>query len=380
MRLTDISVRALKAPDKGQVTHYDDTLPGFGVRVSQGGSKTFIVVYGPTRRRMTIGRFPVVSLSDARTEAKRVVAEATLGKHRPKSVSFDTARDEFLENSKRKNRHSTYRNYVRLLRHFAFGKTKLVDIAKQDVKRKLDRLADRPAEHQHALVAIKGFFRFAVRDGYLDRNPAEGLRTHQRSTARDRVLSPPELKAVLGASESAAYPFGPIVELLILTGQRRGEIAALEWEWVDRTNRTITLPASLTKNKREHMFPYGDMVEAVLERLPRIDASPYLFPASKHRWKDKDPTIFDSWSKSKAALDKVLPDLEPWTLHDLRRTFATTLASLGVPQIVVEKLLNHVSGGTQSPIAQVYNRHSYLEEMREAISAYEAYLADLLKR
>ncbi|MBO6726120.1 MAG: tyrosine-type recombinase/integrase [Rhizobiaceae bacterium] len=379
MRLTEISIRALKSPEKGQVTHYDDSLPGFGVRVSQGGSKTFIVVYGPTRRRMTIGRFPLVSLSDARTEARRVMAEATLGKHRPKSVTFDSAKDEFLENSKRQNRHSTYRNYVRLLRHFAFGKTKLGDIAKQDVKRKLDRLIDRPAEHQHALVAIKGFFRFAVREGYLDYNPAEGLRAHQRSTARDRVLSPVELKAVLAASQGAAHPFGPIVELLALTGQRRGEIAALEWDWVDRTNRTITLPASLTKNKREHVFPYGDIIQAVLECLPRIDDSPYLFPASKHRWKDKEPTIFDSWSKSKALFDKLLPDLEPWTLHDLRRTFATTMASLSVPQIVVEKLLNHVSGGTQSPIAQVYNRHSYLEEMREAIKTYEVYLADLLK-
>ena len=379
MRLTDISVRALRPPEKGQVTYADDTLPGFGVRVSQGGTKTFVVVHGPTRQRTTIGRFPIISLGEARAEAKRLLAEATLGKRRPKTVTFDQAKDEFLTASKRKNRPSTYRNYVRLIGHFAFGKMKLGDIGKQEIKRRLDRLIDRPAEHRHALVAIKGLFRFAVREGYLDHSPVEGFRPQQPSVSRDRVLSGPELKMIMVASRSFPYPFGAITELLIFTGQRRGEIAALEWKWIDEKERTITLPASLTKNKRDHVFPYGDMTQDVLVRLPRIDDSPFLFPASRHRWKDKEPTIFDSWSKAKREFGTLVPDLKGWTLHDLRRTFSTTMASLGVPQIVVEKLLNHVSGGTQSPIAQVYNRHSYLEEMRAAIRTYEDYLQKLLK-
>ena len=150
MRLTDASIRAIKAPEKGQITYPDDTLPGFGVRVSQGGTKTFVVVHGPTRQRTTIGRFPVIGLSDARAEAKRLLAEATLGKHRPKTVTFETAKDEFLLASKRKHRPTTHRDYTRLLARFPFGKTKLGAIGRQDVKRKLDRFLDTPSEHRPA--------------------------------------------------------------------------------------------------------------------------------------------------------------------------------------------------------------------------------------
>ncbi|MBO6540292.1 MAG: site-specific integrase [Rhizobiaceae bacterium] len=379
MRLTDLSIRALTSPDKGQVTHYDDTLPGFGVRVSQGGTKTFIVVYGPTRRRMTIGRFPVVNLAEARSEAKRILAEATLGKHRPKSTTYEEAKRRYLAYCDQKNRPGTVSEYRRLLAHFAFGKTPLADIAKGDIRRKLDKLSDRPSEHDHAFTAAKVFFAWAVREDYLSHNPCEGLRPLRGITSRDRALNEAELISVMRAARSYAYPYGPIIELLILTGQRRGEIAALRWAWIDEDNRTITLPASLTKNKREHVFPYGSLMAGVLERLPRIDDSPYLFPASRERVRGQATTTFNGWSKARREFDRVMPDIAHWTLHDLRRSFATTMASLGVPQIVVEKLLNHVSGGTQSPIAQVYNRHSYLQEMREAIKTYEVYLADLLK-
>ncbi len=380
MRLTDISIRALKAPTKGQVTYSDDGLPGFGVRVSQGGTKTFIVVSGPTRQRTTIGRYPVLGLADARKEAKRILAETTLGKHRPRTIGFDDAKKSYLDHCERKNRPGTVAEYRRLLGHFAFGATKLGDIAKRDVKRKLDKLSNRPSEHDHALTAIKVFFAWTVRADYLANSPCEGLRSIQGVSSRERALDAAELRTVLLASRGTPYPFGPIVELLLLTGQRRGEIAALRWEWIDRIERRITLPATLTKNKREHVFPYGDLVEAVLDRLPRVDDSLFLFPAARGHVKGKATTTFNGWSKAKREFDRLLPDLKPWTLHDLRRTLSTTMASLGVPQIVVEKLLNHVSGGSQSPIAQVYNRHSYLNEMRDAIHTYEGHLADLLKR
>ncbi len=380
MRLTDISIRALNPPERGQVTHYDDTLSGFGVRVSQGGTKTFIVVYGPTRRRMTIGRFPAVGLADARAEAKRILAEATLGKHRPKTVTFDKAKDEFLEHVQHKNRPRTYEDYKRLLKRFAFGATRLHDITKADIKRKLGKMDATPAEQFHALVVAKILFRWCVRQDYLDHSPAEGLQPKQPLRSRDRALTPEELRVVMKQSLVEPFPWGPIISLLILLGQRRGEVGMLRWEWIDSDARTVTLPASTTKNGREHTFPYGDLAARVFERIPRMDDSPYLFPATKLRRKGQPATVFGGWAKHKAAFDAKLEGVAPYRLHDLRRTFATTMASLGVPQIVVEKLLNHVSGGTQSPIAQVYNRHSYLEEMREAIKTYEDYLADFLKK
>lgn len=374
MRLTDITLRSLPLPEKGQKTYPDDILPGFGVRVSQGGTKTFVVMHGPTRERITIGRYPVLSLADARAEAKRVLAEKTLGKNRPKSVTYDVARDEFLR-EKSDKRPNTIRDYTRLLRRFSFGRTRLADIGRQDVKKKLDKITA-PSERKHALVAIKTFFRWSVASEYLEHSPCEGIKAPQANGSRKRVLTTTELAEVLQVARSCPYPFGPIVQLLVLTGQRRNEIAHLEWEWIDRTGRTITLPASLTKNKREHTFPFGDMVEAVFEALPLQGR--HLFPAAREHVRGKPTTVFNGWGKAKQSFDAKLDDVKPYTLHDLRRSMSTVMAQLNIPQLVVEKLLNHISGGEQSPIAQVYNRHTYLSEMRDAVQAYENHLKSIL--
>jgi integrase len=160
--------------------------------------------------------------------------------------------------------------------------------------------------------------------------------------------------------------------LLLYTGQRRGEIAHLEWDWI--AENTITLPSTITKNKRTHTFPYGQAVGDLLESIPRLKDCPYVFPAAKQV--SSRTTVFNGWSRAKTALDAEC-GVTDWTLHDLRRTLSSGMASLGVPQVVVEKLLNHVSGGTQSPIAQVYNRHAYMDEMREAVLKWETHLANL---
>ena len=165
----------------------------------------------------------------------------------------------------------------------------------------------------------------------------------------------------------ASDDFGGIVKPLILTGQRRGETAALQSSWIKAD--TITLPKEITKNGREHTFPIGTMAASI---LAEHSTSGSLFLA---RWKQ---TNFSGWSKSKAALDK-LSGVSGWTLHDLRRTFATNLAALGTPIHVTERLLNHVSG-TQSGIVAVYQRHSYMPEMRKAVEAWERHLRALVER
>jgi len=177
------------------------------------------------------------------------------------------------------------------------------------------------------------------------------------------------LTVVLRQARSEELTFHSIVQLLIYTGQRRNEIASLRAEWIDFENRTITLPPLITKNKRQHTFPFGKMAEAVLKKGAKTGL---LFPA---RGKDGP---FNGWSKVKPAFERNC-EIEPWVLHDLRRTFATNLAALGVPIHVTEKLLNHVSGTTGGIVA-VYQRHAYLDEMRLAIDAWEKHLAFLMKR
>ena len=143
----------------------------------------------------------------------------------------------------------------------------------------------------------------------------------------------------------------------------------MRWDWIDKLEKTVTLPAELTKNGRTHSLPFGRLATEILEQVP--ETSDYLFPARS----GKGP-VFNGWGKSFERFCSTLVDVEPFTLHDLRRTFATAHAKLGTPIHVTERLLNHVSG-TISGVAAIYNRHDYMNEMRSAQHAYEEYIASL---
>ena len=239
MRLTDISVRALNPPEKGQRTYFDDSFPNFGCRVSQGGTKSFVVQYGPNRNLITLGRYPVLSLKQARKIAHERLAEITLGRHRPKSIAWDDAVTEYLDDCKQQNRPRTVAGYRRLLdRHFPFGRMRLADITYDDLNRKIARLADTPGEQNHALVAVKIFFGWAIRPPrrYVHQDPCQGMVRSPRP-ARERVLTDPELAAVFATALDGDDAFSPIVALLILSGQRRTEIGSLQRSSIDAQNR-----------------------------------------------------------------------------------------------------------------------------------------------
>ena len=370
-QLTDRTLKALVAPNSGQQTYWDSGLSGFGVRVSQGGAKSFIVVYGPNRTRKTIGRYPTVSLKQARDKAKELKAAFVLGLDRKKSITWAEARDLFLEDCEHRLRPATVRYYrSRLNTHFRFGKQQLNDITRQNFQDKIRSGPRSRGEQHHALVAARTLLNWAVREEYLEANPLAGMRWFKPPKGRERVLTEVELREVMLKAEQAMYPFGTIVTLLLLTGMRRSEVAALRWDWFDTKEQIVTLPAALTKNNRTHALPYGDQVAEALSRVPEMGE--YLFPSHG----GKGP-VFNGWGKSFDRFAETLEDVGSFTLHDLRRTFATTHAKLGTPIHVTEKLLNHVSG-TISGVAAVYNRHSYIDEMRAAMSEYDDYLAKLV--
>lgn len=365
MRLTDMSIKALKAPATGAVIYPDAVVPGFGVRVSQAGTKSFVLTHGIRRQRETIGRVGVVGLQDARGEAKRRLAEYTLGKHRPRSTGWSAALEEYLAEIALKRKVRTHEDYKRILeKHFKFGETKLSDLTSHDLTGKLDKLKKTPAEHQHAFVVLRAFVRWAHQRHYLDGNPMERMKAPHRYQPRERVLTTSELGKVWNAAGMDTY--GRIVKLLILTGQRVGEIKSLTRKMM--TADTVTLPSALTKNSREHTFPIGPMSLAL---LPGHEG--YLFPARGTR----ATKPFNGFSKSKTALDE-RSGVEAWTLHDLRRTFASGLASLGVTLPVIEKLLNHVSGSFGG-IVGVYQKYDFMPEMRAAVVKWERHLSHLTK-
>ncbi|MCP4201938.1 MAG: tyrosine-type recombinase/integrase, partial [bacterium] len=211
-------------------------------------------------------------------------------------------------------------------RHFGFSRVHLADITTDEINRRIARLKDTPSEQNHAFVAVRVFLRWCVRNHYLDRSPLEAQQLPARTRSRERVLTAHELGAVYRRALAYPFPYGGIVTLLILTGQRRGEIGALQWSWIKEG--TITLPGSITKNKQTHTFPLGSFAKSIVETIP--EAGPYLFPAARSHIRGKRTTHFNGWAKAKPLFNKGL-EIEPFTLHDLRRTFSSHLAALGVP-------------------------------------------------
>lgn len=362
--LSDATLRALSVPEKGQVDVWDESLAGFGVRVSQGGSKTFILKLSNSRK--TIGRYPILSLAEARAEAKRLLAERTLGKLRPQQLSYKKAVELFLEEKRNGRRERTADDYEYYLDRFFQFEGQVANVSHAALLARLDKIK-KPSLYNHALAAARGFFNWCHKRRYITENPVVGIGT-RRTVSRERILSDDELRKIWNACGANSLPasFPHIVRLLMLTGQRRGEVAALKGSYY--TADTCTLPAALAKNGREHTFPLGTMASKLLKTL-KVDG--FLFPARGHT-----DHAFNGWSKAKAALDKA-SGVGDWTLHDLRRTFATNLAKLGVAIHVVEKLLNHVSGTTGGLVA-VYQRHQYWTEQVDAIAKWEAHLQRIL--
>lgn len=361
MRLTDITIRSLKAPEKGVVYFADDLLTGFGVRVSQAGTKSYVLTHGARRTRETIGRVGIIALSEARAEAKLRLAQYTLGKDKPKAISWNAAKDEYLTERRPELSAHTNRAYAYYLnRIFRYGTTKLTDITPHDLSDSLAKLNHTPVCQRYAFGTIRAFMRWAHRKHYLDRNPMERMQSPHPYVARERVLTDAELARVWNAASDDT--FGKIVKLLILTGQRRGEIARLKGNMI--STDTITLPAALCKNRRPHTFPLGGLARTFLDL--DLAGDEYFF---KGRGKE---TPFDGWSKCKPKLEE-RAKVEDWTLHDLRRTFASGLAALGVSIPAIERLLNHISGSFGG-IVGVYQRYDYMPEMREAIQRWEHHI------
>lgn len=282
------------------------------------------------------------------------------------SMHFAEARRRFLADSKIRNKERTYTDYRRLLnRHFSFMKD-IPDLSRRDVMSVIEGLAQTPSEQQHAFVAIRVMMNWCVKGGLIHTSPVPPLSF--TTPARSHILSDVDLAAVWERAGDIGYPYGSIMQLLILTGQRRGEIAALRRSWIE--DDMAVFPAGFTKNKREHRLPLSPMAQKVLRGLP--DTGDLFFPA-----RGTEGRAFNGWGKSKQRFDKTL-EVAPYTLHDLRRTFSSNMARLGTPIHVTEKLLNHISG-TVSGVAAVYNRYSYLDEMRLAVTCHDHYLAKLIE-
>jgi integrase len=380
--LTDVGIRNLSAPKCGQIDYWDTSFKqgSFACRASQGGAKSFIVKH--RNRRITIGTYPTISLSEARTEAKRILAELILGKSRPPAITYLQAVELFLADKAKSRRASTVASYKRLLALFSYG-GRLAELTHPELERRIKRFTA-PSEYNHVLVVLRLFCNWAIKRQYIEHNPTIGLSQHARRR-RTRVLTDAELKLIWRACEvkdlsyqwdrSNLQPlpsrYAHIVRLLVLTGQRRGEIAALRPCYYSHNEQTICLPQHITKNGREHTFPVGKLLDSSLQPLIAAVSSraDLLFPSRGKQ------TPFNGWGKAKETLDD-MSGVREWTLHDIRRTFRTNLGRLGVAPHIAERLVNHIS--SRGDMEEVYDRWTYMPEMRQAIEKWEAHLTAIL--
>lgn len=213
-------------------------------------------------------------------------------------------------------------------------------------------------------------FNWAADRGHLVASPLAGMRRPELGyVARERVLSMDELRRVWDAAGALGYPFGSMYRLLILTGQRRSEIAELERAWVDEEQRVVEIPASRYKTKRPHVFPLSAPAWALVEALPKWNGGECIFTTTG------GARPVSGFSTAKELLDEKvddqgrkrgLPEMPDWTVHDIRRSVATHMARLGIPQEHIERVLGHVVQG----VAGTYNRYSYLDEKKAALEIW----------
>lgn len=383
--LTVAAVERLKPPKQGQVDHFDRGFPGLALRIGYGGTKTWIFFYrlhSGKLRRLTLGRFPAMQLSDAREawrDARKSVGmgQNPAGKKPTHADSFEALTDQWLRRDQIHNR--SYAEVKRVLDRDVkpvWEGRMIATIGRRDALDLIDGIADRGAVtlarrvHAH----LHRLFKWSVGRGIIEANVMADLPKPGKVVTRDRVLSDGELVLIWRAAVNIEWPFGPLIRLLILTGARKMEIAALRWSEIG--GDTIRLEGERTKNAEPHTIPLSRQAMTIIDGLPRMAGSEFVFTTT-------GTTCISGFSKAKTLVDAGAAKLNRgdrlpgWRLHDLRRTAATGLQRLGVGLQVVETILGHVSG-SRAGIVGVYQRHKFDDEKRAALETWARHIEALV--
>src|SRR3979411_2716329 len=384
VKLTKTVIDALPTPSN-DIVYWDTGCPGFGVKVTPKGRKVFVVLYrtagaGSRLRKYTIGPYGRVTLNQARVTAQKgfaakldgrdLAAEKKDSRRRMVGDRVDDLLEAFIAQHISQNRSAP--EISRMLRRevgSAWGSRSIHEISKRDVIDVVSAIEHRgaPVAANKSLKAIKTFFRWCVGRAVLDRSPADGVPLPAKQLTRDRVLSDGELVRVILAARQIGGPYGDIVEVLALTGQRRKEVARCTWDEIDRTTRTWKLPSNRTKNAKSQEVHLTHPVIAVLNRTN--ERGKFVFSRS-------GDCSFQDFSSAKREIDE-LSGVTGWRLHDLRRTCVSGMARLGIAPHVADKILNHQTR-TISGVAAVYQRHDFLAERREALEMWGAHVSRIL--
>ncbi len=397
MKLTATTVRTAELPEhKAEAIFFDDDIPGFGLRLREGGSRSFVFQYkiGAKHRRMALGKATALNLAEIRKLALQHYASVRRGEDpaankadavRQVSEIFESYLEQYLGALRQRLRPRSFKEIARHLTKHAkpLHQMQLAKITRRDVAALHVAITNGAGARTGNLVrsSVSAFFTWAMQRGLTESNPVVGTEKNEEKS-RERVLTPAELHLIWNALDDT--PHGACIKLLALTGQRLNEIGSLRWSEIH--DDEIILPSERTKNGRDHVVPLSEAAAEIIAQQPK-GADDLIF-GNRERG-------FTNWSNCKIRLDqriaaandgKLIPH---WTPHDLRRTFATyaggglpehqlkklpvqdreAASGLGIQPHVVEAVLNHVSGA-RGGVAGVYNRSTYAREKKAALDLW----------
>lgn len=387
-RLTDAALRQMAPDPDRRIERPDPGIPGLYVVVQPTGAKSFALRYRfeGRSRKLTLGRYPRVSLAEARKQALEALDAIARG-HDPCAARQaekrpDTSKDRdrvtdvvaaYLRHKSRSLKSAgSVRRYLEVEVVPALGRRRIQEVKKREIAEMLDAIVDRgsPITANRVFAHVRALFNWARERGIIETSPLQGMRAPARERSRDRILSNEEIGVFWQATAELGEPFGPLYRLLLLTGQRLREVAEMRWSEVD--GDVWTLPGARTKNGDPHAIPLSTLARETLEAVRRIDGEAgYVFTTT-------GAAAVSGFTKAKRRLDRAMGRIaqarglaQPaaFVIHDLRRTATSGMAELGVPPHVCEAVLNHASGQV-SGVAAVYNRYAYGPEKRAALEQW----------
>jgi integrase len=374
-------------PNGRRTDYFDDSLPGFSLRVSENGVKSWCVSYRFAGKwtRHTFGTFPVLKLADARQRAKDALHDvadginpATRKRAERDAETFEYLAQQYMERHAKAQKRS-WPEDQRIIDHDLlphFGTMHASKITRQDVNALLERKAGTaPVQANRVRALLNKIWNWGIKKGEfgLEYNPVHLTdRPGGKDPERDRVLSENEIRAVWQATDALRLAPKSVFRLLLLTAQRSGEVRGMQWDELDLELGWWTLPGARTKNKLLHRVPLSPRAVKILEEM-KADAEKRL--SKKRRGTQPEPSRFvffgrrpDTcirWIKKTADQIGAIAEVQ-FRPHDLRRTAASMMTGMGIPRLIVSKILNHAEGG----VTKVYDRYSYDAEKREALEAW----------
>jgi len=388
MKFTDKKVLNLKP--KSERYELWEGGNGLGIRISPKGRKSWVFMYRfeGKARRMTLGTYPDMSVARAHKAHGNALELLEHNKdpgtlrvsenkqERTASTIKDLA-DEYIEKWAKPHKRS-WKEDERMLNKdvvSAWGQRKVKNITRRDIIKLLDKVVDRgsPVTANRVLALVRKMFNFAIERDIIQTSPCVMVRAPGKETSVDRVLTEDEIKIfwkkLYSANMSTSSKLG--LKLLLLTAQRRGEVATAEKKDFDLESGWWTIPAEKAKNGLAQRVPLSPQAINIIQRAEQISGeSPYLFPSPRGKKSMTATALTRAVSRNSENLG-----IDRFTPHDLRRTAASMMASSGVDRLVISKILNHV----ESNITAVYDRHSYDLEKQKALNSWGRKLITVLR-